>query len=692
MKTGPIEIVRHPDETRLGEALVRLDGVRALPTGATFRVGPLDDDELSSTLQFGWPQGDLAPRDVSVDERGLTFVIGPEVVDAPALQPGVPVRLVIASAGLMRELLWPYLPTARTAPRQAVIVDPQAAVKAHAASVSAGEVASPAGGADAEPGVMPELAAAEQEDQAADLAVSAGGQTAGAREVAAATSAPSLSPPSTSSTARGAALTGSSGKGKPVGSSSNVLPLSGRARLPKAEQARVVVGAKPGVAPRGDQAPRPEGLASLPKANGRVVGRRVAPPSRALNGAARGEEAPVVDKAASAPPVVPTVDDLKTAHEAGDETPSQPMDVTTAFEAPQGGTPQQPASAGAVGEGTAGETTLDAAATARLDALLSLQPLNNRSGSPDGAGVGASTDAGAPRAGEGKVAVATPAAPLGEAGAPGMIPPLPPAAAALIPPPATTSPASAPVVGAQASAPSAAEQTYYVRQDMLESAPLPRIAQPEAIAQEAARQRARGRYRARVGFAIGVAAALVAAVGIGWFSLNRPDLMQRFTKAAGFEPTVAKIEPPRLLDLLDIPSRSPLGLISTGTPLDDALLKADNQLTQTGARAKAEAKYWLRYALAKGLSDRRMPWALTQLGTLYAQPVDGEHDYATARLLWELAGSRGDPVALCFLARLHEHGLGTRQDRGRALSLLERAKAQGGCQGIDRSIARLKGL
>ncbi len=147
----------------------------------------------------------------------------------------------------------------------------------------------------------------------------------------------------------------------------------------------------------------------------------------------------------------------------------------------------------------------------------------------------------------------------------------------------------------------------------------------------------------------------------------------------------------RLGKILDFPLVSPLGRKAADVGLDDALMLADKSLYGGPEdRNRDEAKYWLRKALSDGIGDRRMLWALTQLGSLYAQPDTGAPDYAAARELWSLAATKGDPVAVCFLASLSEHGLGTSRDLSRALSLYRSAKALGGCRNVDAAIARLK--
>ncbi len=141
--------------------------------------------------------------------------------------------------------------------------------------------------------------------------------------------------------------------------------------------------------------------------------------------------------------------------------------------------------------------------------------------------------------------------------------------------------------------------------------------------------------------------------------------------------------------ILSVPDVSTSGEQATAIDLADALKKADQSLAGLSRADKEEAKYWLRRSLAQGLGEQRLVWALTQLGTLYAAPITGAPDYVSARTLWELAAAQGDPIALCFLASLYEHGLGVARDEVRALVLYRNAKTQGGCRNIDQSIARL---
>ncbi len=131
---------------------------------------------------------------------------------------------------------------------------------------------------------------------------------------------------------------------------------------------------------------------------------------------------------------------------------------------------------------------------------------------------------------------------------------------------------------------------------------------------------------------------------------------------------------------------------ASGPALAKLLEAADIRLHgPESGRDKTEAAGLLRRYLATTLGDERTMWALTQLGSIYAEPSgDNQPDYANARRLWELSGSLGDPVAMCFVAALHEHGLGVAPDKGTALSWYQRSKKAGGCRNIDAAIQRLQ--
>ncbi|MDX2158442.1 MAG: tetratricopeptide repeat protein [Hyphomicrobiaceae bacterium] len=214
-------------------------------------------------------------------------------------------------------------------------------------------------------------------------------------------------------------------------------------------------------------------------------------------------------------------------------------------------------------------------------------------------------------------------------------------------------------------------------------------------------EKARGGWSGKLlWFALGcivTGAATVAMLGRQAPPMPRLPITPPSSTAAGPVPEIGKPDRtgpsalPKLAAILDVPLRSPLGHATEGVDLDEALKRADAELSgPAGERDIGEAKFWLRRALGLGLGNQRLVWALTQLGTLYANAQGSPADYDSARLLWELAAAKGDTVALCFLASMHEHGLGIASDRQQALALYERAKGLGGCRGVDDAISRLR--
>lgn len=136
--------------------------------------------------------------------------------------------------------------------------------------------------------------------------------------------------------------------------------------------------------------------------------------------------------------------------------------------------------------------------------------------------------------------------------------------------------------------------------------------------------------------------------------------------------------------------QSPRGEMAASTDLPTALRLADYNLHGVDRPIdRAEGEFWLKKAMSLTASHPQLRWAITQLGTLAAQPISGLPDYDKARLLWEISAGNGDPIALCFLGSLAENGLGGPPDRSRALEYYNRAKEIGGCPTSDEAIARL---
>jgi len=150
--------------------------------------------------------------------------------------------------------------------------------------------------------------------------------------------------------------------------------------------------------------------------------------------------------------------------------------------------------------------------------------------------------------------------------------------------------------------------------------------------------------------------------------------------------------PPRtvIADAFMAGPQSPRGEIATNIDLPTALRLADYNLHGVDrAIDRAEAEFWLKKAMSLTASHTQLRWAVTQLGTLAAQPVTGSPDYDKARLLWEISAGNGDPIALCFLGTLAENGLGGPADRAKALEYYKRSKEIGGCPSTDEAITRL---
>lgn len=173
-----------------------------------------------------------------------------------------------------------------------------------------------------------------------------------------------------------------------------------------------------------------------------------------------------------------------------------------------------------------------------------------------------------------------------------------------------------------------------------------------------------------------VTAGLLAVV---WFNLP-----------GGFAKKPA--EPFELGEIFVAGDTSPLGHGAKGVTRDQALYLANQYVHGTGGQPqdKAEAAFWLKKALSQQLSNEQMRWALTQLGSVYAVPgPQTDPNYIAARLVWELAGASGDPIALCFSGRLHEKGLGVPVDKEKARTHYERAQSLGGCPGLEAALSRV---
>lgn len=146
-----------------------------------------------------------------------------------------------------------------------------------------------------------------------------------------------------------------------------------------------------------------------------------------------------------------------------------------------------------------------------------------------------------------------------------------------------------------------------------------------------------------------------------------------------------------LYDILAAGPISPRGVEARSVPPARALENAQAAfLVPGGVRDPEEGAFWLRRYVSQAGADERTRRALTQLGTALADGSNRQGDVVRARVVWELAGALGDPVAMCFLSTLAESGLGGVPDRAQAVLWLERARAAGGCPGLDEAMLRLK--
>lgn len=196
---------------------------------------------------------------------------------------------------------------------------------------------------------------------------------------------------------------------------------------------------------------------------------------------------------------------------------------------------------------------------------------------------------------------------------------------------------------------------------------------------------------------LGVLAAMVAgvlAIEGGLFALRTFMPAPAASEAAAparMTETAAAAADLRLFEALQVGAVSPRGTNAREGNADKLLELASSSLHGSGAdRDTDEGAFWLRRYLATKLGDERTLRALTQLGSVYAESVGRAPDYVKARQMWEIAGAFGDPVAMCFLGTLNEHGLGLPQDRKAALQWFQRAKASGGCPAVDEAIARVR--
>lgn len=632
-----VEIVPDPAASSGGSALIRLNGVWLLPPKTTFRIEPLEDD--GETADEGWPAGELLPRATRVTQSGIELLVGPEVVDAPALIPGTPVVLTIPAADIREELRWPSLPLSSKPRRRAAVLSSEtraaelAAEAAHATQTppARGTIGDAAGDDAAVDGPL-------EPPAPADDAANAGNDNATTKPAAAAAAA----------AARAARTRGKPALHKPANPDAN--------------------GDADDIASR-DTSNVPETIDDDAPDDGPAdndgAGPSQAPPRKPL--AASSDRGRIHGGVAAS-------DTLRRVNGTGRHAPPRPA--------------ASPATDGA-----------EARAQEAL-ARLTRNGTNHGTGADNGngTGTGAGPEAGKKAgtgSGDGTAKTNRRAQPDQHAGN------------------------ARPPAAAHTAVTTAATPVRADREDA-QDAPLPavvvehrRLSQhtdPAAHGREPIGARER-RPRRALPFLFGFSLAAALALG-SWFALNPSNAVQlpwlTGANTAVDTAAVAARPParpsPDLEGVLALTPRSPAGVDPEGVDLEAALRRADENL-HSAAPDRDEASFWLKYAVRLGLGNQRLTWALTQLGTLYASGHIARNDtptasaddtrepapdFATARLLWQIAAAKGDPVATCFLASLHEHGLSVERSTSRALELFRTAKTRGGCRGNDDAIRRLE--
>jgi hypothetical protein len=192
-------------------------------------------------------------------------------------------------------------------------------------------------------------------------------------------------------------------------------------------------------------------------------------------------------------------------------------------------------------------------------------------------------------------------------------------------------------------------------------------------------RRLRVALAAAAGFLLGIGSVLTYAAFGGPFPWGHD------------RPEVATTPSPiSLYDLLAVAPTSPLGTRAQNLSAD--LL--NNQLRdQLGGRTlpknRAEAAYWLKQVVAKGLTQSQVD-ALTTLGKLHIDDGRNATSTESARLLWEIAAARDGCKALINLGYLAETDTSksTGERREDALRWYGRAKAAR-CKDADERMRQL---
>jgi TPR repeat protein len=195
------------------------------------------------------------------------------------------------------------------------------------------------------------------------------------------------------------------------------------------------------------------------------------------------------------------------------------------------------------------------------------------------------------------------------------------------------------------------------------------------------------------GFAAGLVSMGTVALGLALFApkfWNAAPIGPVTLASVGEQIPVANLD--RLFkDLAATGVTSPRRKSAANVDVATALSLADHSLRGTRTPAELEeAEFWLKRAVATSIGGAEVGWAMTQLGTIYAQSAFPQHSYAKAQALWQLAAAQGDPVAHCFLGALYEHGLGVTASRSLAREHYSAADAANACKSAKDAAARLK--
>ena len=134
-----VEVEARDDSGHLegGHAVIVVQGIDHLDDGVTFFLRPLDAVALEDGLgALEHEQRAIAVRGVP---GGVELVVGPDVTEHPALQPGGSVEIEIPDSGVWSEFQWPEV-TARARPRRAKIVANRPPSDGHTSGQAAGQV------------------------------------------------------------------------------------------------------------------------------------------------------------------------------------------------------------------------------------------------------------------------------------------------------------------------------------------------------------------------------------------------------------------------------------------------------------------------------------------------------------------------------------------------------------------------